>query len=1645
MAIKNFGFDDDLYDDNFEQQFETQEQVSPVVSQEQAQRAAQIANAYPNLPPSVVAAAAQIGIGFDDINLEQISKKVELQAEEKFNKIKRFVSENPLANEIKNNKFFQFIGSPIDNIIKPITRGLASTLLDAYEVGYPAIARAKELQEQNPNMSYEEAYKIAVQGTTRAPKVQQAIQSGDSFDLGRGWLKLSTDPSDTEEYKKLIAAGHDPIYAREYVLKEILGDSIDEDVMEQATTVVQFQGELGKQFKNAGLVPSVSPGRKVFKDIGGYNVFEPGTNAAHLITGALDIGFNLLDPVNYLTFGVGAVSKAKKMFKVAERLDDAGVITRGIRSTFHGPTLQAYLASSKGAKFKKLLWDNADNPFEIITKTKESITDAQFFADLKKLKESTPVKEYGQEAEKLLDNFLQDDLFIRQGLDKANNVGSSRLIEATNMYVPKVVRRNGLQQRLKLQFSPSYGRLIDANDPQDVLRNLYRFALQSKAFLKQSEEGQSLANKLLNDTIDVYNQGGDINMKLSNVVANWLEQDFRKVLIQSGVNKSVAKAATKVTRQFSDDADIAADMNKGKYGFFNNGKDFNYSQTLKDNGVPANTADEISRALFSTQLNNNIFLPELNQVVKASNQMTTKLRGNMTKLVDKIGGENSESFVRLLDWYTSDIFKPLALLKPAWTVKVIGEEQLRLVSRGISNGAFAPIQMIARVFGRSVGTDEGGKLSKGVDPLLPSEANGGYWASDLAYDNALTGINNVRVARRKKVIGARWGAIGRGQPEYNAAVVRTIYQMINDEIAVKIATIEKAENLTVLQKKELLDIIADQLKNGPHRARLEKVVGDVSHPFHKALTNDEVAKEYVYYLRAAMHQQLGGNVVNKGVSAFDWVQGYATTKMLDVVASKGLFTTAGGKKLGLNNSAALVKSKIKTKKKKKQLEKELGDVDFEKLANDFIEGKVTDEEFTAMAKLFSQSQNEIADAFIGTFYNDLPSITRGEYAPQFKGEGLYNKTIDSLFNTLMTVPTNKLSRSPAFRRLYWKRVSETIEFLGKDARDEMVEIANKSLKEFTKYDPKLRAYLKKINKAGYSGPKEAITDVNLYDKMVASDALTQTKKLLYDISERTVIGDSLRFAFPFLEAYLEIFKTWTDITKKQGGKNLVNLNKLVQSGSEPNPLADPTGQRGFFYTNPVNGEEVFAYPGTGLIQKYMFPEFQDTGVEAEFPVYVSSINLVADIMPGIGPIIRVPSSFFRERFPEEGAINQFLFGDFAPPRNFIEGLAPFPAWAKKFYSAYKQGGTGSADLNRLFNNTVIDTYKALIYAGAIDDSSPEGAEQGLELATSYARRIFAIRAVSQLLGPSGSAAPLWTVTDKSGNSLFIESLADTYRDYKAANNGDDYEATARFIKEFGLDPTAMLTSKSKSVVARPQTVFASQWARDNEDLYDEFNSTAFYLTPTDIDAEFSYDAYLNALDSGTIVPRTPGQWILAKNRLLGSIAYENFLRNTTVGGTTLMNTNTETAQLLKWTKQSQLMQQYWGYGQNAGFEMDKPDTDFLLQEMGGQTYLPDRTSSFKQGWIKSDYTPIDKLKDNNAAIAYGLYRKEYDKIVAEALKRGYSPTSIRTSRELVQARAYLRRFATKLISDYPEFGPLYNSILENELREEVADAELLGL
>ncbi len=208
-----------------------------------------------------------------------------------------------------------------------------------------------------------------------------------------------------------------------------------------------------------------------------------------------------------------------------------------------------------------------------------------------------------------------------------------------------------------------------------------------------------------------------------------------------------------------------------------------------------------------------------------------------------------------------------------------------------------------------------------------------------------------------------WGVVGKGEADYRPAVVRTIYQMINDDLVAKIAKID-ATDMTWVDKQKEFRKLANELKDGSMRTRLEDVVGDATHPFHKALTSDEVAEEYVYYLRANVHSSLGGKVTSdKATSASQWVDSQATKELLEMVSSNGKFVTANGKQMDFLGTAAMAKGKAKIKKVKKKLQ----DKDFEQLAKDYMDGKISDEDLKIISPLFKESQDEVMEAFFRNF------------------------------------------------------------------------------------------------------------------------------------------------------------------------------------------------------------------------------------------------------------------------------------------------------------------------------------------------------------------------------------------------------------------------------------------------------------------------------------------------------------------------------------------------------------------------------------------------------------------------------------------------------------------------------------------------------
>lgn len=1572
MADFDLFLDDNIFEDNSLELSQRKRKYGKgfTITEEEAQRASQMLYANPSLNGSLLVGLTKLGLSADDPRVAEIATKNAIQQEKSNNKLKQSLFEKAKA---MGKRTVQALDLLIDS---------------GWEATTPKLARALEYKQQT-GASFSDAWSKASEGTAQLTPVLKAEMNGQAYDIGKGFFLDTTKPEDTDEFKELIDKGIDPVIAREYVMNNVLGEQIYANAKKAQTQNIQFVGERAKKFEEAGLEPIVTPGRFLFKPLD--DIFEPGTRMYNTMTGFLDAAAQLfLDPATYLTAGGAKIYQAGKTFKVAsEVMQNQGLLKNGIRQVF-AKDADKWLQGADGTNFKKVLWQVGDNPDALLSNTKTPLN-ADIMQEIRLAKRKNPQMSFEDGGADIMSNIINKENILRV----ANDPG----------LIPQV-RKNTNFADIRNRFAQLYGTEIDVKDKEGALRNIHNFLLNAgvKADSRKT---------MINDFMDAL-YAKDSGLETKRVVSNFLENVYRPALKEAGVTGDLLDDATgylsKKAKESFEDVEIIKEMNLGQYGIDSTGNTMRMSDrallNASDEVLEKNPDfQQINQALFESQQNFNVYLPDPKRVIKASKILEKKMGANYKNILDP----QSQKITNFFDWYYTTIFKPLALLKPAWTTKVIGEEQLRIIARGLANPITHPIRLIARAFYKG---------DKSFDPTLDVKMMAGLWEADEKFAKALSQrIGFAAGAKRKFSSPTRWGTTVRGNPEYAPNLTRNVYQAINDRIAVEIASIDAGVSTLTLDK------LVNQMyrKNGKYRKYLEDLVGDPSHPYHKALTNKKVAEEFLYTQRANLHQILGGQVIDKGASAINWVKTSAAKQNLEMVANKGKFKF---KDVDYDMIDGPLKNAIaKTNSRKAK--------NLEEVLRQKKENLITDKEYNRLVSEIVGVQDEITKGLIGFMGKTAPNIIRGEFVDSpgaKKGiSALYDKTTDALFTTLMGARTDNLSRAPAFKRLYWKKVSDSVQYVDASLKPQIVANARKALKDDVVYDPKLRSWLKKIENSNFMTGEGTIADLDIFDNMIKAWSLDETKKLLYDISTRTRAGENVRFLFPFFNAYTEILTTWGRLSKENALRPVVRLGQFVESAREQNPIFDPNGSRGFFYKNPINGEEVFGYPGSGIVSDWMFGDLKQEGVDVQFPAYVSSVNLVASIIPGVGPVLRVPAAYLVKGLPEEGIVNQFIFGDFGVKveggfAGLLEQIVGVPAFLKKFYTAFVKGG---AENQRLFANTQIDVYKAMVMAGLVNDSTKEGAEAGMEMAKEYARKIFVYRGLSQFVGPTGAASPTYSFTEDKKGVYFFQTLAQEYRNIKQSTGGDDYEATRIFIDRFGLDPTALVTTKSQTIKKRPMTIDGAEWRRQNPELYDKFDLTAYYLEPLD-DGEFSYDSYWKALQDGDIKPRSIDEWVRAKNRLLGALAYENFIRENN-----LVNNNSAYAQKLKRNKKIELENTYFGYGLKLAGSAVKPELEETIDEL--------------YTWIdRGTYQPIDMVKDFDAAIAFGIYAKERDWVIGESIKAGATAESFKNSKKLLALRSHLRNVANSLIIEYPDFEPLYRSILEVELKDELSDT-LLGV
>ena len=138
--------------------------------------------------------------------------------------------------------------------------------------------------------------------------------------------------------------------------------------------------------------------------------------------------------------------------------------------------------------------------------------------------------------------------------------------------------------------------------------------------------------------------------------------------------------------------------------------------------------------------------------------------------------------------------------------------------------------------------------------------------------------------------------------------------------------------------------------------------------------------------------------------------------------------------------------------------------------------------------------------------------------------------------------------------------------------------------------------------------------------------IEETKKLLYDMSEKHMWADQIRHIAPFAEAWYEVFSTWGRLIK-ENPRVLNRMRQGVEGARESNPFAgvnaDGEQDHGLFYRNPETGEEMFAYPGSGLISSAMLG---DAAGNVQFEGRAGALSMASQIMPGLGPMVQIPVS-----------------------------------------------------------------------------------------------------------------------------------------------------------------------------------------------------------------------------------------------------------------------------------------------------------------------------------------------------------------------------------------------------------------------------------
>lgn len=853
--------------------------------------------------------------------------------------------------------------------------------------------------------------------------------------------------------------------------------------------------------------------------------------------------------------------------------------------------------------------------------------------------------------------------------------------------------------------------------------------------------------------------------------------------------------------------------------------------------------------------------------------------GEMRKLLGKMQKYGTAgTLADVTDSLISNYWKRIQLVRPAYIIRNIAEEQLRVFGTGHISFFNNPMMAMSMW----LGAKDGNAMQKVMHQMdnfthdvMGRDFTTGNIADDLlnetmaheagnSYIELMAGKSSSIDERSMRVLTLKnVTAVGKEHPRFWDGVTNQLRILHSDSFARVVAGFNPDEVVQAMRAGATReDAVVDYFFKGSGRKSLEKL----------AEAQSEEAKRWLYTRDGLMQYLYTGKAAVQGV-----------TKDASVLA-RVMEMTAGNK--NLRQLVASGKTKIGTAELRMPTAMDSANNSLMNAKAIRESKKALLDEQTLFAKTLKNTFGEVANHAEDMLVN-IPDVNVNVLNSKKSIGEWVNMGTDWFFEKA-TELEKTTTMGPEFRQAYWDAINQVSSALDSNAVAKLKELATESLsplmkngKNIGKSHPLWKS-LENVTENGVLSLEDAHTYADAY-------ARNHVKELFYQANQHRLLFHQLRLIGPFMNA-------WADTITKWGAIGLENPYQVYKLGRAINWVEKPESSaiyqftdardyydpnQGFFFTDGQTQQRMFWVPFSGSIMSRLagVPANANYGASPiAFSANPMSFNFAlgaGSILPGVGPGVTIPLSM----------IDSFNKG-------FIDNLPMgVQKWLFPFGKIDFSKGIGSAILpsnwNRILggftgeDTTYANSFKPImeyIASGAnynLDD--PNDQAELLRKTDTFARFFSIMRGVTGLFSPAALVSQ-GLAHDKNGDVTTMLALSNDFYNILKDNGGDYNLAVTDMLDLYGANSVFALISSTSG--KGPENWDAYQFVSKNPDIASKYPDVWGYVYPG---GGFSQEMHKWNLLNKTKVQLSKEEILAKANNLRYYAAKDSILRMVDAG------------------------------------------------------------------------------------------------------------------------------------------------------------------